>query len=345
MKVLLIIPLSFFISGCQMGYLAKSSYYQLSLLWNRQSIERVLKNPDIDAETKRKIQLVQDAKKFAEDNLGLVKTSNYDTFVLLDDRYVVHLITASSKDELKAYTWSFPIVGSVPYKGFFKEKDALVEKEQLEAKNLDVYKRGVSAYSTLGWFADPLLSSMTYYRDEDLVETIIHELTHGTVFVKNNVDFNERLANFVGMKGMEAFYTAKEGSNSPTVTRARLGNDDSRIFAEFITEEIKSIEAFYKENKGKPGILEAREKEFQKIITRFTQNCRPKLKTEGYAGFANSKINNALLIGYKTYYQDLSVFEKAFKKVNGNWNLFFKQMKTLKQSKQPEADLKAWVNS
>src|SRR4051812_39538913 len=115
---------SVFLTGCQMGYLVKSGYYQMKLLSKRQSLDRALQNPDISEETKRKIRLVQEVKKFGEEKLRLEKSKNYESFVLLDDRYVVYVITGSRKDKLEPYTWSFPIVGKVPYKGFFKKQDA-----------------------------------------------------------------------------------------------------------------------------------------------------------------------------------------------------------------------------
>ena len=329
--------------GCQTGYLIKSSYYQLKMLSKKETFDDAMKDSRLDAETKRKIRLVQDVKKFAEEKIGLVHTKNYQTFVLLDDKYVVYAVTAAYQDRLEGYTWWFPIVGQVPYKGFFKKADALDEQSDLEKKSLDVSVRGVSAYSTLGWFSDPLLSSMTSYDDSDLVETVIHETTHATLYIKSNADFNEQLAVFVGIKGMEQFYQSVEGPDSPTVKHARMISEDSKTFSNFIAKEIKRVEEFYKEHKGSPTLLQDRNKVFEQLKENFKTQCIPDLKTDYYKYFAQQKINNALLLSYKTYYQDLHLFESAFEKFDHSWPKFFEFFKSLKSSEEPDKELKKFL--
>jgi predicted aminopeptidase len=331
------------LTGCQVGYIVKSGYHQIGMLLKKKNFERALQDPRIDDETKRKIRLVQEVKKFTQNAMAMKKTANYDSFVLLDDRYVVYAITASYKDRLEPYLWSFPIVGKVPYKGFFKKSDAEDEKQDLEKQNLDVMQRGVSAYSTLGWFSDPLLSSMTASDDDWLVETIIHELTHVQVYIKSNADFNEQLATFVGGKGMEQFYTQKQGATSPVIQKAKMSAEDSRTFSKFIAQELKNLEEFYAENKNSPTLIDDREKQFTKIKADFEQLCKPKLKTENHKYFGQQKLNNAVLIGYKTYYQDLNAFEKAYEKVHGDWNAFMKFFDSIKGSKDPWKDLKEFT--
>jgi predicted aminopeptidase len=332
-----------FLSGCQMGYLVKSSYDQLALLAKTERLERALHDPDIDKETKRKILLVQEVKKFAEEKIGLVHTRNYDKFVKLDDKYVTYVVTASPKNELKSYLWTFPIVGSVPYKGFFKKADADEEKQLMEKQNLDVAVRGVTAYSTLGWFADPLLSSMTSYDDAELVETVIHETTHATLYIKSNADFNERFAMFVGSKGMEQFYKEREGENSPAIAKSHELAEDSKVFAAFISQELKDLEEFYKKNKDSTTLLEDRQKAFDKIKKNFTMACVPKLKTDSYRYFSKQTLNNAVLMGYRTYYQDLNIFSKAFE-ILKTWPAFLDYMKKLKKSDDPEKELRSFID-
>jgi predicted aminopeptidase len=331
------------LSGCQLGFIASSSYYQLRLLSQREKFDDALKDPKIDVETKRKIKLVQEVKIFAEDKLHLAHSKNYESFVLLDDKYVVYAITASFKDHLEPFTWTFPFVGKVPYKGFFKKSAADEEREKLVNRNFDVVERGVSAYSTLGWFADPLLSSMTLDDDADLVDTIIHETTHATVYIKSNADFNERLAVFVGSKGMEEFYLQKEGASSPVIKRAHLIAEDSRIFSTFISDEIKKLELFYVSNKSSPSLLKDREVKFTELKENFVRYWKPRLKTDTYFGFEKQKINNAVLLNYKTYYQDLSQYESAYNKLGKNWTRFIDYFKSLDDAKDPEKNLKLFV--
>jgi predicted aminopeptidase len=188
-----------------------------ALLNKRVPIEDVLKDPKIKPEIKRKLRLAQKAEQFAEQELGLKPTDNYESYVELNRPYVVYAVNASYKNRLEGYTWHFPIIGDVPYKGFFSLEDAKEEEKLLLKKNLDTYLRGVTAYSTLGWFDDPILSSMMSYSDHYLVETIIHETVHATIYIKDNADFNEQLASFLGAKGAEKFYLKHEGPDSKTL--------------------------------------------------------------------------------------------------------------------------------
>jgi len=330
-------------SGCQLGYIVDSGYNQMRLLAKKRRFENVLKDPHVDEETKRKIRLVQEAKNFAEQRVGLAKTSSYESFVVLDDKYVTYALSAAYKDRLEPYMWKFPIVGEVPYKGFFKKEKAFHEQDELKSKGLDTYVRGVSAYSTLGWFADPLLSSMTAYQDEDLVETIFHETTHATVYIKSNADFNERLATFVGLKGMEEFYLEKEGPGSKKVLNGKQEQEDTKIFSEWLGVVLKELDEFYK--KSHADLEKERQAQFRLIHERFKKECLPRLKTDAYAGFAESEINNAVLIANKTYFMDLDLFEKAFEKQGRDWKKFIEYFKSIKKSTDPEKELRGFISS
>ncbi len=337
--------LSILSTGCELKYLIKSAEGQLDLLSKKESVDKALKDPQIDDETKRKIQLVQKTKAFAEKNLALVHTTNYDSFVLLPERYVTYAVTASSKERLQAYLWSFPFVGRVPYKGFFKKQDALDEADILKKENLDVIVRGVSAYSTLGWFSDPLMSSMTKDDDSELVDTVIHETTHATIYVKSNADFNERLATFVGEKGTELFYLQEEGNNSPTLKKMKSVNDDSKIFFSFMGDEIKSIEKYYDANQANANLISNRENEFKRIKKDFLVQCLPKLKSGRFDFFKEVIINNAMLIGYKMYYSDHEIFQRLLDKTNNHWKEFFLELAKIKKSSNPDADLETLLKN
>jgi predicted aminopeptidase len=173
-----------------MGYLLKSAKGQINLFTSRVDIDEAIKDPHLNEKDRNKLQIAQEARKFAEQELGLKVTKNYTTFVQLHRPYVTYVVSAAPKWELKHHLWSFPILGKVPYKGFFDEKDAQEEAQELGRENLDTYTRGVSAYSTLGWFKDSVLSSMLTYEDHILLNTIIHETVHTKLYIKNSDDFN-----------------------------------------------------------------------------------------------------------------------------------------------------------
>ncbi len=333
-----LISLAFLNISCQLGYISKSGYYQAKLLWNRQPIEEVLNDPAVSDVTKSKLRLAKEAKEFAQLELGLKPTKNYDTYVSLDDRYVTYAVTAAPPYELKSYMWKFPIVGEVPYKGFFKKQEALEEEKELSEQGYDTFVRGISAYSTLGWFNDPLLSSMIGYDDEDLVNVVIHETVHATLYIKSAAEFNERLATFLGNKGTELFYFKKEGPKSATVKKIAEDNRDDFVFSRFISDEIKRLEVFYKTTS--PMTPEKKAEALGELKERFTKGLLPKLKGKSYLRFGEAKLNNAFLMGYKTYMQDLGDFEKVFKKFGGDFKKFLEYCKSLESQADPVKALK-----
>lgn len=325
-------------TGCQIGYIFQSGRGQLQILNARQPISEAEKDSRLNDEDRRKLNLAREAKEFGENELGLTPSKNYTRYAYLDRPYVSWVVSASPKDELKSYTWWFPIVGSVPYKGYFTEADAQSEEASLRTKNLDTYLRGVSAYSTLGWFEDAIVSPMLRYKDYDLVDTIIHESTHATLFIKSSADFNERMATFVGNKGSELFYLKKEGPQSPTVEQIRAEHEDDLRFSQFITGEIQQLEEWYKANKNPRE--EERKTRLSEIGARFKSRILPQMKTDSWAKFGSTELNNARLLLYKTYMQDLSDFEKLFAQCQNDMRKFIAETKKLEKSDNPEQALK-----
>lgn len=340
--LLLLSPL---LGGCQISYLLKSAKGQWELFTSRVSIEDALQDPSLDEEQKRKLRLAQEAREFGEQHLGLKKTKNYTQFVQLNRSAVTYVVSAAPAWELKHHQWSFPIVGKVPYKGYFKEDDAKDEEKELKAQGLDTYLRGVSAYSTLGWFQDPILSSMLRSKDWDLVNTIIHESTHATLFIKSSADFNERLATFIGNQGAEAFYRAREGADSPTVQKIHDENVDEKLFSEFMSKELKDLEAWYKTQPGdaKDRDLNLKTARIKEIQERYKTVIQPQMRTDSYKRFPDLELNNARLMIYKTYLGDLKDFAAVFDKIGSDFPRFIKLAQELEKAEKPEATLKSWV--
>jgi predicted aminopeptidase len=348
MDLLKIIFLSCFLvltsAGCQVGYLIKSGYNQLEMLSQRVPIDEALKDPSLSEEDKRKLLLAQKAHVFAEQDLHLKATRNYTSFVKLNRPYVTYVVSAAPRWELKHYLFSYPFVGKMPYKGFFNEQDAKELQQDLNKENLDTYMRGVSAYSTLGWFKDPILSSMLRYKDSDLVNTIIHETVHATLYIKHEADFNERMAVFSGNKGMELFYLKEEGPESPTLAKVRKDNADDKLFSGFISKELNALEQWYKDLPVDDRNEEKRKARIHEIQERFKDEVLPHLQTDSYKKFPEVEMNNARLLVYKTYFQDLSDFEALYKKVNGDFARFIDQCKSLQDEKDPVAALKKLIS-
>ncbi len=339
-KYFVILGMALLTSSCQIGYLMKTSYNQMHLLSQRVSLEKVLADPSVAENVKAKLRLAQEARFFAEEVLKLTPTKNYTSYVQLDQPYVSYVVSASPKWKLEHHLWSFPFVGDVPYKGFAKEALAKKEQEELQQKKLDTYLRGVSAYSTLGWFDDPILSSMIRYKNHHLVNTIIHETVHATLYLKSSADFNERMAVFLGNKGTELFYQKKEGATSETLTQIKNENEDDKVFSEFISIEIKKLTQWYTQHSEESSSEEERKKYFLEIQENFKKNISAKMKTETYKNFPTLELNNARLLLYKTYMQDLSDFQFLFDLTDKNFTEFLKCCEQLKKGTRPEEGLK-----
>ncbi len=337
----LVVTLALGFTGCQTPYLLKSALSQADLLMKRVPIEDAIKDPSLNEDQKRKLTLALEARKFSESDLGLKSTKNYTSYVALDRKYVTYVVSAAERAQLKAFVWKYPFIGSLPYRGYFKEAEANAEAEKLDHKGLDSMVRGVSAYSTLGWFRDPVLSSMLAYEEHDLVNTIIHETVHATLYIKSEADFNERLATFIGNKGTEIFYLKREGAQSKTLERIRGENDDDKVFSAWLTLELEQLEKWYAERAGTVLAEDVRRARIDEIKKRFGTDVKPRLKGGGYLNFEKVTLNNARLLAYKLYFQDLSEFERVFARKGRNFDEFLKFCKSLEDSDNPEKDLTA----
>lgn len=330
-------------SACSTVYLAQNAIGQMSLLNKREPIADILARPETSAETKHKLKLVEAARNFSVDQLGLKKTKNYTTFVQLEDDYVTTVVSAAPKDRLEHYQWWFPIVGSVPYKGFFKKERALNEARELETENLDVFVRGVSAYSTLGWFNDPVLSSMLRSNsDYELVELIIHELFHTTLFVPGGTEFNERLATFFARKGADLFFRSESAKTlippddaQKLIAEARDDEADSKLVANFMQAELEGLKAWYDENRGATNFLDRRRERLSQIHQRFQNTLARKLKSTSTRAALDAqlhpdKLNNARLMAWTLYQSDFSDFETEWLRQKENPIDFLNWARTLK---------------
>ncbi len=334
------------LAGCQIGYLWHVSYNHVAMLNSEVSVEKILKSDSLTEDQRNKILLSQEVRNFSFDKLGLTKSKNYTEYVDLQRPYVTYAVMASYKWKFEPYLWNFPFIGKAPYKGYYSEKLAQEEAEHMKKKNFDVYVRGVPAFSTLGKLTDPLLSSMLSYSQHDLVNTVIHELVHTTLFIKDNIDFNERLAVFVANKGTEIFYLEKEGPASPTLLLIKNENIDDELFSKFITRELNDLKNWYINYVPKSNEDEnehARMERFNLIKKNFTNDLAPKLKTKAYQNFAKSNLNNARLGTYQTYMKDLDVFEKVYQKNGSSIQAFLKKCAELNKVDDPEATLKEWA--
>lgn len=226
---------------------------QLNVVNNAIPLEEFLQLPTTTEEQKEKVQIILEAKAFAFDQLGINHSDNYSNIFDQEGKPSMYVVTACDPYFFKARMWKFPVVGSVPYKGFFDLEKAREEANRVkEEEQLEVDIRTAGGWSTLGWFKDPVLSNMLNRSEGDLASLIIHELTHGTLFVKDSVTFNENLASFIGDKGAIMFLENKYGEGSKEVLEFKESLKDEVTFKNYMLQSAQHLDSVYRSMVDKP---------------------------------------------------------------------------------------------
>jgi predicted aminopeptidase len=306
-------------SACSPAYVLRGAWEEGKILGRRRPIVQVISDPRQTPETRRKLQLVLAAREFGRDALGERVGESYTLYAEKQSDTLATVLSAAYRDRFAARTWWFPIVGRVPYKGFFHEEDARREAEKLEAQGYDTYMRPTSAFSTLGWFNDPVLSTLLRYDDVSLANTVLHELFHNTFFAPGRISFNESMANFVGARGAIDFFCGRDGPEAPTCRRARDEWDDDLTFGYFMSELVHDLESLYaRSDLTREQKLALREEVFARAQRRFAQEVRPRLKVSSFSSFTREPLNNATLISRRIYYDRLDLFERVYQSRGGD---------------------------
>lgn len=298
---------------------------QFNVLWNARPVEEVLEDPAVPDSLKEKLLLVQEVKEFATDSLGIKPSENYTTLFDQQGEDILWVVTACRPYSLEQKQWTFPVTGQVSYKGYFDYQRALQEKAALAEEGYDTYLRSVGAWSTLGWFRDPVMSGMLFRGDGELVNTIIHELTHGTIFVKDSLDFNENLATFIGHEGAIRYMSQKWGPNSEKLQEYISRNKGRQLFSEHMLRGLRQLEKLYESFSEKMSV-EQKEMAKQALIEKITEKTDTLNipQVEGYRKFLEHiEPNNAYFMSYKRYRGDQGVLQQQLEEgFNGNLSAF-----------------------
>jgi predicted aminopeptidase len=297
----------FAIGGCDVRYVTHAAWEEGRLLWHRKPISAELTRTDLTANQRSDLETVLAVRKFAADSLGLNVGNAYETVTQVDRGAVVWVVMAAPRDSLTPYTWWFPVVGNVPYRGYFKESAARAEAAEMEAKGFDTYVRPAIAFSSLGFFNDPLLSNLLALNRVELAGVIIHELFHRTYFVASDIMFDESAATWVGNRGAIDFFSATDGPTSAAAAAARGIYESDMKFATFLLQEQARLLALYGSKQPRGKILEQRAKLFAQIKSDYVK-LKPTLSGLERFDLDQQPINNAVLINYLIYFHDLPNF-------------------------------------
>lgn len=298
------------VSACSPVYVARSAAGHAGLLWHRRSIAKTVADPATPPDLKLKLELTVAARAFAFEALGLKRTDAYTTWTPVKGPALTWLVSASARTKLQAYEFRFPLIGSFPYKGHFRRDLADSEAASLERKGWDATVSGASAYKTPLPVSDPLPSTVLAYDDGALVETLIHELTHGTVYFKSSTDFDEAVATWAGARGAEAFFASRGGDGAAALKAWK----DARAAGD-------RRDALYKELRDRLAALyDGPGTEASKLADRAAvfDWARAEAKARGLAPL-KEPLNNAVVLAHSLYAPDLAPFDALFAKNGRDW--------------------------
>ena len=299
-------------SACSPMYVIRAGIAEAKILRARRPIPEVILDPATDERTKTKLTFVMEARSYAINEVELDVGRSYTSYSQLNSDTLALVLSAAHRDQLTSKTWWFPIVGRVPYKGYFNEDTAIEEQQKLEEDGFDTFLRPTAAFSTLGWFADPLLSTLIRLDEVDLVETVLHELSHNHLFVKGRVRFNESFATFVGRAGAIEFFCTRRGGGSDTVKclRAQARWRDHQRFEAFIEGLVEELQVVYQDSTlAYDTKLAERERIFEENLETFATEVQPSFEASTYQSFLVTPLNNATLLTRIRYHHRLQDFQ------------------------------------
>ena len=296
-------------------YVTRAAVAEGGILLRARPIAAVVADSATDPRTRAKLELVLAARAFAADSLHLAAKRTYTTYSRVAHDTLVMVLTASRTDRLEAHTWSFPVVGRVPYKGFFTLAQAQAEARKLEGQGLDTYLRPSDAFSTLGWFNDPLLSTIVGEDSADLAATVIHEILHNTIWVPGHVPFNESLADFVGYRGAQAFFRAR--GDTVNAARAAARWEDEIRLAGFYDTLTARLDSLYASGAAGPALRDGRTRIFGAARDALAGPVARALTTMDGRWLARQPLNNAVVIAEQLYRTHLDVFERLLEEQHG----------------------------
>lgn len=276
---------------------------QLKIIREARPVEEFLTDPNFPDSLKSRLQLIQQARKYAIDSLGLHDTENYTTLFDQKGEEIMWVVIACEPFRLVEKRWVFPVIGSVPYKGYFNKEKALKERDALEKDGWDVSIRNPGGWSTLGWFTDPILSGMLRRSEGDLASLIIHEMVHSTIYVRDSSDFNENLASFIGDRGAELFLAQAFGDTSRQYQEYIHQDGDYRKVADHMLRGTQKLDSLYQTMTAAEPIEQKKERK-EKFIRRIVEAFDTITFSDGKrrsSRFARRLPNNTYFMSFRTY--------------------------------------------
>ena len=276
---------------------------------------------------------VEHIRAFASSELGLDTSRNYTSFVPTDRETLAYVVNATGELSFERKLWRWPLAGSFPYKGFFRDRDAVRLADRLRRSGHDVWVRRVDAFSTLGILRDPLYQFMESYDRYDLANMIIHEQTHATLFLRNQVQFNEGLATFVGDVGARA-YLQFAGASPDELTRIDDVERDRATIREVLADLRSELTAVYESDMDIDTMRAEKQRVIDSVLQHLRDNYDTLFRTDLYRSIPDLPVNNAFIDLFSAYTQDLSVFEELYAACGSSLKAMFDSLSILAEPRR-----------
>ncbi len=323
------------LGGCSsLRFYAQAARGQGALLVHQRSIKAVVRDPKTDPALATRLRMARDARRFASATLGLPDNRSYTRYVDLHRPYVVWNVFVAPAYSVEAVPRCYPIAGCVAYRGWFSAKAAQADAARWRARGDDVWVGGVSAYSTLGWFADPIVSSMLRWGDDELIGTLFHELAHQAVYVKGDTAFNESFATFVQREGLRQWRRSRD-LPAPAADDAVL----EAGFTQQVLDLRERLRTLYASGASTAALARGKQHEIDAFRRRYVawRDARATVDHR-YDAWVASPINNAALLPFGLYTTWTEAFAAMFARAGGVWPLFLRQVRALARQRPADRD-------
>jgi predicted aminopeptidase len=311
-------------ASAEARFLARSAWEEGRILLVRRPIRELLADPATPPMRRAQLRMVLAARAFAGRQLGLKVGDTYTTFAEVGEGPLLHVLSASPRYSLEPYRWRYPIVGAIPYKGFFDESAARAEQRRLRRLGYDTYLRPSGAFSTLGWLPDPLLSSALDGDPAELVATVIHEIAHNTLWVPGDADFNESYAELVGYRGAAAFFAARGDAVTAAHCEA-LWRDEKRL-AGFYGALHGELTALYASGLPAPALEERRRDLFAQAQAVLAGPVDRSLEVWSGRKLARKPLDNARVVAHRIYATGFDELERMVALTGGDLRMGVRQI-------------------
>jgi len=323
--VLAVLPLC---ACSNLAYYTRLAQGQHELMSARVPIRDIVKDEKQDPALRERLSKVLDARAFATQHLGLPDNDSYTEYADLKRPYVVWNVFATPELSLKPIEHCFLFVGCLAYRGYFDQQQAQEKSDELKAQGNDVYVSGVPAYSTLGWFDDPVINTMMNWSDAVLISTVFHELAHQQLYIKDDTVFNESFANFVGEEGLRQYLAIHGGDSAAD----KLRRQRERQFTSLVLSARKRLELLYKSNAPEQAKRDGKAAEFVRLRSEYKTLRENEWKDYlGYDRWFERELNNARLLPFGLYDEYVPAFSALFREQNNDWHAFYAAAKSISE--------------